>query len=457
MVSRQASITWLLLFCVIASNFVGLNSGIGAAAETGANSPFREGLGESAKKDQVSSEPAAQPVAAPAGEKVTKGSTLLWPVPPPEGILINIPGFYLALWHGGREVKRYPIGVGRSAAETPVGDFAVAVKVVEPTWYPLEKDQPPVPPGPENPLGSRWLGLTVSRYGMHGTNVPDSIGHSVSRGCIRLHNRDVEELFELVQVGTLVRIAYEPVALEREPVSGRTWLRLYPDIYRRVKDGKALLQEIFAASGYPATLSEEELDELWQRPRPSSFPLEVEVWLNGRPIRPYGYVENGRILVPLRPLAEATGERVNWDEIRKVASTAGREFYGALRNSRLFVDSEEFTKTFQARSYWEPSQRHLALTVLTVRGEGGALTRQAFLQQGHAMVPLPFLNQILGFPGKARSDGKVTFGEKEFPSLLRDGEVYVPLRAVAEGLGARVDWDPETWTARVSPPARTRP
>jgi lipoprotein-anchoring transpeptidase ErfK/SrfK len=66
-----------------------------------------------------------------------------------------------------------------------------------------------VPPGPSNPLGTRWLGLSVKGFGIHGTNVPQSIGKNASHGCIRMRNSDVEELFELVQVGDAVEIYNE--------------------------------------------------------------------------------------------------------------------------------------------------------------------------------------------------------------------------------------------------------
>ena len=66
-----------------------------------------------------------------------------------------------------------------------------------------------VPPGKANPLGTRWLGLSKKGYGIHGTNAPGSIGRNASHGCIRMRNRDVEELFELVAVGDMVELVGE--------------------------------------------------------------------------------------------------------------------------------------------------------------------------------------------------------------------------------------------------------
>ena len=76
-------------------------------------------------------------------------------------------------------------------------------RVTNPTWYHAGKV---VPPGKNNPVGSRWIGLSEKGYGIHGTNAPGSIGRNVSHGCIRMRNRDVEQLFELVKVGDVVEL-----------------------------------------------------------------------------------------------------------------------------------------------------------------------------------------------------------------------------------------------------------
>jgi lipoprotein-anchoring transpeptidase ErfK/SrfK len=67
-----------------------------------------------------------------------------------------------------------------------------------------------VAPGKSNPLGSRWMGLSAKGYGIHGTNVPTSIGKAASHGCIRMRKQDLEELFEMVTVGTIVELVDEP-------------------------------------------------------------------------------------------------------------------------------------------------------------------------------------------------------------------------------------------------------
>jgi len=101
-------------------------------------------------------------------------------------------------------VKRYSVGTGRED-NTPRGTFRIVLRQQNPTWY--RAGSPPIPFGsPENQLGTRWLGIDAQSYGIHGTWEPETIGGATSAGCIRMHNADVEELYDLVRVGTPVII-----------------------------------------------------------------------------------------------------------------------------------------------------------------------------------------------------------------------------------------------------------
>ena len=131
-------------------------------------------------------------------------------------IVISIPDRSLAVIESGRVVKVYPTAVGATGTPTPSGSFRIIQRVPNPTWYTRGRI---VPPGKSNPLGTRWIGLSAKGYGIHGTNIPSSIGHNASHGCIRMHNRDVEELFELVAIGDAVELYRERTA-ELETIFG---------------------------------------------------------------------------------------------------------------------------------------------------------------------------------------------------------------------------------------------
>jgi hypothetical protein len=118
-------------------------------------------------------------------------------------IVVSIPDRKLAVIDAGNVVKVFPTAVGAPRTPSPKGSFTLIQRVVDPTWYSKGRI---VPPGKSNPLGTRWLGLSIKGYGIHGTNVPSSIGRNASHGCIRMRNRDVEELFEMVTVGDTVEL-----------------------------------------------------------------------------------------------------------------------------------------------------------------------------------------------------------------------------------------------------------
>ncbi len=126
---------------------------------------------------------------------------------PQRRILVNIPERKLALVEDGQAIRIYDIAVGAPNTPTPSGVYTVATQVPHPTWY---GPKGVVAPGKSNPLGTRWIGLSLKGYGIHGTNAPASIGRRASHGCIRMRNADVEELFELVRPGDTVELISEP-------------------------------------------------------------------------------------------------------------------------------------------------------------------------------------------------------------------------------------------------------
>jgi lipoprotein-anchoring transpeptidase ErfK/SrfK len=122
-------------------------------------------------------------------------------------VLVSIPDRKLAVIEDGEVVKVFDVAVGARVSPSPQGVFQVVTRIPNPTWYTPGKV---VGPGKANPLGTRWLGLNLKGYGIHGTNVPRSIGRAASHGCIRMRNGDVEELFEMVGVGAVVDLRGAP-------------------------------------------------------------------------------------------------------------------------------------------------------------------------------------------------------------------------------------------------------
>jgi lipoprotein-anchoring transpeptidase ErfK/SrfK len=109
-----------------------------------------------------------------------------------------------------RFFRSFPVATGMAAYPTPLGHFTIRRLARNPWWYPPSSDwakgAEPIPPGPGNPLGTRWMGLSAGGVGIHGTPDAASIGYSASHGCIRMHIGDAEWLFERVRIGTPVFI-----------------------------------------------------------------------------------------------------------------------------------------------------------------------------------------------------------------------------------------------------------
>jgi lipoprotein-anchoring transpeptidase ErfK/SrfK len=123
----------------------------------------------------------------------------------PFTLLINKSQNVLFLKSGEEVFKIYHVSTGKNNI-TPTGTFKIATKIEKPVWF--KNGGPPIPSeSPENELGSRWMGFdTDPHYGIHGTLHPNTIGQQVTDGCVRLKNEDVEELFDIVPVGTEVVI-----------------------------------------------------------------------------------------------------------------------------------------------------------------------------------------------------------------------------------------------------------
>jgi L,D-transpeptidase ErfK/SrfK len=114
----------------------------------------------------------------------------------------------LFVYQGGKVVKSYPVAIGKPGWETPTGTYRVIAMQVNPTWY-SPWDSRVIPPGPNNPLGARWIAFWANHrtsLGFHGTNDEASIGRAASHGCVRLKNADVIDLYKRVRIGTEVII-----------------------------------------------------------------------------------------------------------------------------------------------------------------------------------------------------------------------------------------------------------
>jgi L,D-transpeptidase ErfK/SrfK len=175
----------------------------------------------------------------------------------PGVVVVNLPQRMLFHVEFG-VINGLPVAVGRRTWPTPIASLTVVSREQDPTWdVPASilaearragRDLPvSVPPGPDNPLGRFWIGLSSGGVGIHGTNAPSSIYGAVTHGCLRLHPDDIEWLFARVPVGRAVRTIYEPVLLTYTEMD--VLLEVHPDVYRRAPGALETARALAAAAG----------------------------------------------------------------------------------------------------------------------------------------------------------------------------------------------------------------
>jgi lipoprotein-anchoring transpeptidase ErfK/SrfK len=138
------------------------------------------------------------------GQAVTAPDrTSVQPVQVKRTIVVSLEDRKLALVEDGQVKKVYTVSVGKPSTPSPVGTFTIQRRVKNPVY---QHDGKVVEPGPGNPVGTRWMGLSVKGYGIHGTNEPKSIGKAASHGCIRMARKDLKEMYAMVSVGDTVEL-----------------------------------------------------------------------------------------------------------------------------------------------------------------------------------------------------------------------------------------------------------
>ena len=135
-----------------------------------------------------------------------RASTISIPKRKQRVVLVSLADRRLAVIEDGNVLAYFPVAVGAAASPSPTGEFEIVNRVANPAYYHngavLEASE-------NSPVGTRWIGLNLKGYGIHGTNAPRMIGRAASHGCIRLRNRDVERLYAMLRVGDVVRIRGE--------------------------------------------------------------------------------------------------------------------------------------------------------------------------------------------------------------------------------------------------------
>jgi len=210
----------------------------------------------------VQANPDIDPWLPGEGTPVILPTRFVLPATPREGVVLNVASkrlFYYPPAVDGQPgfVETFPVGIGRRGWATPTGETEVVSKARDPVWFvpaSIRREHaeagdplpPQVPPGPDNPLGSRVLGLGLPGYLIHGTNKPAGVGMRVSHGCVRLFPEDIEYLYEQLPIGTPVRIVNQPYLVAWQ--QGELLLEAHPPLAEDERDWQSALPELARAA-----------------------------------------------------------------------------------------------------------------------------------------------------------------------------------------------------------------
>ena len=198
-----------------------------------------------------------------------------------DGIVINISEMRLYYFHKKDRspvVTTYPIGIGSEGNDTPVGVFKVIQKIVDPSWYPppsIRKERPElpkvIPPGPDNPLGSHALRLSLGTVLIHGTNRPFAVGRKVTHGCIRLYPEDIPQLFGVIPNGMKVTIVRQPIKVGVR--DKKVYIEVHRDDYRQKVDYFNEAVKLLRKKGLLKDVSTEKIYQAVEEKQ--GFPVEI--------------------------------------------------------------------------------------------------------------------------------------------------------------------------------------
>ncbi len=377
-------------------------------------------------------------------------------------IIVNIPAFSLHLYQDGLPAATYPIGVGRVVNPSQLGSTEVINKVEYPTYYPPDwysQGLQPIPPGPENPVGTRWLGLGFKGYGIHGTNAPNSIGTAASAGCIRMNNEDVEALAQLIGVGTKVTFTYETVETWLDPVTRRPFLRVHRDIYRQGTNTLTRALDALEQVGVSREAVDEQalgaiLGEAAGEARP--VPTSVPLFLDDQQARTGAIFFGGRLLVSVESVAALTQDEVYVSNQGEQARlwVSGREVSGIFWiGQRPYVSVETVADALGLALLTAGVQGIHLERVRVVDAQGRDLGLRPYLTRSGLFLPVQELSQQFGVTATwdARLAG-VRLGETvAFGAEVIGSKAYLPYDRLAEHLGVQITWRPQQATAVLRP------
>lgn len=256
-------------------------------------------------------------------------------------IEINLASKLLTLYQGDVGIRMYPVAPGKPDSPTPQGRRKVVDMEMNPTWIDPDNPGVEIPSGPDCPLGYRWIGIG-GNYGIHGTNVDSSIGTYASHGCVRMWEKDVEDLFAHIVKGIPVDIIYERVVVQKDSTQTVAYY-IYPDGYGieplTVADVKKKLSPFGVASFADPAEIEQAIISSDGNPR---YVAKVyDLYVKGQKLDAHAYGKGGHVYVPVMAVARAAGVKADWSPNWKRMKTDYGTAEGIPKGKALYIDAQD--------------------------------------------------------------------------------------------------------------------
>lgn len=311
-------------------------------------------------------------------------------------IIINIPSRTLELYEGTELIKEYPVAVGKPSTPTPVGNFRILNKEVNPVWISPHLPSEVVPSGPQNPLGYRWMEFYPT-YGIHGTNAPWSIGQAVSNGCVRMDESKVEELFSIVECGTPVKVTYERLKISIDK-NGQASIRVAPDVYHCQSVTIDEVYRILAGYGISGVVSREFISEaiLASDSQMHTFAEVYHIKVNNELLKAKAITIAEKLYVPAWAIAGALKKGITWDESKHLVYAGKRSVEGIVKGDIIYITPESIPSLFGGKESFDKKKKEFSFDVLSVFLKGKAVELDIQQIDGNLAVPVLSLAELLG-------------------------------------------------------------
>ena len=266
-------------------------------------------------------------------------------------ILINSASRLMLFFDDTTKVAVYHLGLGKVSTPTPSGYYKINTKEVNPPWIDPSDPEYEIPSGPDNPLGYRWMQFS-GNYGIHGTNRPESIGGYVSNGCVRMNERDVEELFDAVEIGTPVEIMYNRIVVEKTP-EGEVVYYIYPDGYGIQNVTVADVVKWIEPFGVLAFETEADIAKKIEASdgEPTFLGKPYNVEINGQMIQPTdanntrffakAVLRDGITYMPVVPIAKSLRMKLAWNKAESTLESRFGKVVCYAKQDQLYCNADD--------------------------------------------------------------------------------------------------------------------